>query len=42
MSSQPRPTTEHHGRSTKMIILELILLVGIPTIVIFLISRIWK
>ena len=41
MSSQPRPT-EQHGRSTKVIILEIILLVAIPTIVIFIISKVWK
>ncbi len=40
MSSQPRPG--EHGRSTKVVILEIILLVMIPTLIIWGISKIWK
>jgi hypothetical protein len=40
MSSQPHPG--EHGRSTKVIIIEIILLVTIPTLIIWGISKIWK
>ena len=40
MSSQPRP--HEQGRSTRRVALDIFLLVAIPTIVIFIISRIWK
>jgi hypothetical protein len=40
MSSQPRPG--EHGRSTKVVIIEIILLVTIPTLLIWGISKIWK
>lgn len=40
MSSPPRPA--EHGRSTKVIIAEIILIVAVPTILIWIISKIWK
>ena len=38
--STPRPA--EHGRSTRVIILEIALLVLIPTIIIYVISKVWK
>jgi hypothetical protein len=40
MSSQPRPT--EHGRSSKLIAIEIVLLFGVPTLIIFIISKLWK
>jgi hypothetical protein len=40
MSSQPQHG--EHGRSTKVIIIEIFLLVLIPTLIIWGISKIWK
>ncbi len=41
MSSQP-PRPVESGRSVKRVILDLFLLVAIPTVVIFIISKVWK
>ncbi len=40
MSSQPSHTEP--GRSTRRVVLDIILIVSIPTIAIYIISKIWK
>ncbi|MDM7915589.1 MAG: hypothetical protein ACE15D_00855 [Candidatus Eisenbacteria bacterium] len=41
MASQS-PSHEKHHRSTKRVVLDLILIVGIPTILIYVVSLVWK
>jgi hypothetical protein len=41
MSSKPQIPAEAH-RSTRRVILDILLLVLIPTIVIFIVSKVWK
>ena len=41
MSAQ-RPRPEETGRSTRRVLLDIFLLVAIPTVVLYIISRIWR
>jgi hypothetical protein len=41
MSAQP-PRTTAAARSTRRVVLDIVLLIGVPSVLIYLISLVWK